>query len=66
MLPSISKMNGSGISPVAAIDPSHKSHNALDKYPIMPHFVRGICTHGHISVTKWCIVGYGTGALWDL
>ena len=20
----------------------------------------------HISVTKWCIVGYGTGALWDL
>ena len=20
----------------------------------------------HISVTKWCIVGYGAGALWDL
>ena len=20
----------------------------------------------HISVTKWCIVGYGNGALWDL
>ena len=20
----------------------------------------------HISVPKWCIVGYGTGALWDL
>ena len=19
----------------------------------------------HISVTKWCTVGYGTGALWD-
>ena len=36
------------------IDPSHKSHNASDKYPIMHHF------------TIWCIEGYGTGALWDL
>ena len=26
----------------------------------------GICTYVHISVTKWCIVGYDTGALWDL
>ena len=25
-----------------------------------------MCTHVHNSVTKWCIVGYGTGALWDL
>ena len=25
-----------------------------------------VCTHVHISVTKWCIVGYGTGALLDL
>ena len=24
------------------------------------------CAHVHITVTKWCIVGYGTGALWDL
>ena len=32
----------------------------------MHHFVTEMCTHMHISVTKWCIVGYGTGALWDL
>ena len=40
----------------------------------MPHketnltmFVTNIpnCTHVHISVTKWCSVGYGTSALWD-
>ena len=47
------------------IDPSHKSHNALDTYPLMHHFVTEICTHVHISVTKWWIVWYGTGALWD-
>ena len=29
-------------------------------------FVAEMCTHVHISVTKWCIVGYETGALWDL
>ena len=29
-------------------------------------FVTEMCTHGHISVTKWCIVGYGANALWDL
>ena len=22
-------------------------------------------TNVHITVTKWCTVGYGTGALWD-
>ena len=32
----------------------------------MHHFVTQMCTNVHISVTKWCIVGYGTGALWDL
>ena len=32
----------------------------------MHHFVTEMCTHVRISVTKWCIVGYGTGALWDL
>ena len=48
------------------IDPSHKSHNALGKYPTMHHFVTEMCTIVHISVTKWCIVGYGTVALWDL
>ena len=34
------------------------SHNAP--------FITEMCTCVHISVTKWCIVGYGTGALWDL
>ena len=32
----------------------------------MHHFVTEMCTNVHISVTKWCIVGYGTGTLWDL
>ena len=41
------------------IDPSHKSQNASDKYPTMHHFVIEICTHVHISVTKWGIVGQG-------
>ena len=35
-----------------------------DRYPTMHHFVTEMCTSVHISVTKWCIVGYGTGALW--
>ena len=32
----------------------------------MHHFVTEKCTHVHISVTKWCIVGYGTDAFWNL
>ena len=48
------------------IDPSHKSHNAPDQYPTMHHFVTEMCTHVHISVTKWCIVWYLSNALWDL
>ena len=48
------------------LDPSHKSHNAPYKYPTMHHFVTEMCTQVHISVTKRCIVGYGTGVLWDL
>ena len=48
------------------MDPCHKSNTALDKYPTINHFVRERCTHVQLSVTKWCIVGYGTGALWDL
>ena len=32
----------------------------------MHHFVTEMCTRVNISVTKWCIMGYGTGALWDL
>ena len=46
------------------VHPSHKSHNALGKYPTIYHFVTEMCMH--ISVTKWCIVGYRIGALWDL
>ena len=29
------------------------------------HFVTEMCTYVHISVTKWCIVGYLSNALWD-
>ena len=29
-------------------------------------FVTEMCTHVHISVTKWGIVWHGAGALWDL
>ena len=31
----------------------------------MHHFVAEMYTHVHISVTIWCIVRRGTGALWD-
>ena len=54
------------ISSQDATDPSHKSHNASDKYPTMHHFVTEMCTHVHISVTKWCNVNIWTGAFWDL
>ena len=40
------------------IDQSHKSLNAPVPYPQ--------CTILKISVTKWCIVGYMSDALWDL
>ena len=39
-------------------DPSQKPHNASDKYPTVRHFETEMCTHVHISVTKWCIVGF--------
>ena len=40
-------------------DQIHKSHNASVPYPIMHCFqVTEMCTCVHISVTKWCIVGY--------
>ena len=32
----------------------------------MHYFVTEMCTNVHISVTKWCIVKYVTGVLWDL
>ena len=50
----------------SSIDQSHKSHNASEKYTTMHHFVTEMCTYVHISVTKWCIVGCDTGALWNL
>ena len=49
-----------GFGYVRSIDPSHKSHNAIDKY----HTMHLLCVH--ISATKWCIVVYGTAALWYL
>ena len=51
---------------IPRIYPSNKSHNPLGKYPTMHHFVTEMCTHVHISVTKWCIVGYLHHTLWDL
>ena len=48
------------------IDLLHNSHNAPVPYPTMHYFVTEMCTGGHISVTKWCIVGYLYNALWDM
>ena len=45
---------------------SHKSYNALDKYPTMHHVVPKMCTCVHISVAMRCNVGYSTGVLGDL
>ena len=30
------------------LDPSHKSHNAFDKYPTMHQCITEMCTHVHI------------------
>ena len=49
-----------------SISSTHKSHNTADTYLSMQHFVTEMCTHVHISVTKWCIAGYGIGAFGDL
>ena len=46
------------VGSVTSIDPSHESHNAPLPYPTMHHVVTEMCTCVHISVTKWCIVGY--------
>ena len=48
------------------IDQLHKPRNVPVPYPTMHHFVTEMCTHVHISVTKWCIVGYLSDALWEL
>ena len=44
----------------------HKSHNTPVLHPTMHHFITEMCTLVHISVTKWCIVGYMSDAFWDL
>ena len=49
-----------------SIDRLHKSHNASVLYPTMHHFVTEMCTCVHISVTKRCMMGYLSSALWDL
>ena len=55
------------ICAIGLLDPSYKSSNLLDPYPTMLHFVTEMCTcRVHISVTRWCIVGHRTGALWEL
>ena len=41
--------------------PSHKSHNASATYPTMHHSEQ----KGAHFCSEWCIVGYGTGVLWD-
>ena len=40
----------------------HKSHNAPAPYPTIHHSEQK-CAH---FCSVWCIVGYGTGALWNL
>ena len=48
------------------IDLLRKPHNAPVPYSTMHHFVTEMCTCVHISVTKWCIVGYLYNVLWEL
>ena len=50
-----------GYEPWPAIDTSPKSHNAVVIYPTMYHSQK--CAH---FCSECCIVGYGTGVLWDL
>ena len=54
------------VTMVLQSDLLHKSHNAPVLYPTMHHFVTEMSTCVHISVTKWCIVGYLWGVLWVL
>ena len=48
------------------IDLCQEYRNELSKYLAMHHLVTEMFTHVTISVTKWCIVWYGTCALWGL
>ena len=58
-------------SPSQAIDPSHKSHNASDRYPTMYHFVTEMCTRAHFcykmvhcGIWDWRIVGFVQQVHW--
>ena len=50
---------------LAAINPSHKSHDAPTKYSTIQHLVKEVCKRVHISVEN-VVVWYGTGAFWAL
>ena len=54
------------VTHIHLLDRSHKSRYAPDKCPTMHQFVTEMCTHVHISVTNWCIVGYGSSLMWYL
>ena len=47
---------------LSEIDQIHESHNAPVPHPTVHHSEQK-CAH---FCSEWCIVGYGTGALWDL
>ena len=51
-----------GIYTGPTIDQIHKSHNATIPYPTMLHS-KHKCVH---FCSEWSIVGYGTGAFWNL
>ena len=53
---------GLSLNQVSTIEQIHKSHNAPIPYPMMHHSEQ---KYAHFC-SEWCIVGYGTGALWDL
>ena len=41
------------------IEPSHRFHSALDKYPTMCHFVTEMCKKMmHYGIWYWCIAGF--------
>ena len=52
----------SHLQALPSIDLIHKSQNAPVPYPTMLHSEQK-CAH---FCSEWSIVGYGTGAFWDL
>ena len=47
---------------IIAVDQIHKFHNVPVPYPKIQHSEQKYA----YFCSEWCIVGYGTGALWDL